>query len=105
MIFYGQSTTYTVTNGIVKNRRPKNSGTGTEMEPKWNQNRNRKNPSYNHIREFCGMVIDLRTLINVSRTIISGRKLILLGDIPLLGSLTPNGLDFTYDIKSHNNKI
>ena len=45
-----------------------------------------KDPGYNHIREFCGMVIDLRTLINVSRTIISGRKLILLGDIPLLGS-------------------
>ena len=40
MICYG----YTVTNGIVKNRRPENSGTGTEMEPKWNQNRNHKNP-------------------------------------------------------------
>ena len=32
-------------NGIERTRIPENFGTGTEMEPKRNQNRNRKNPS------------------------------------------------------------
>ena len=32
-------------NGIERTQIPENFGTGTKMEPKWNQNRNHKNPS------------------------------------------------------------
>ena len=34
-------------NGIERTQIPENFGTGTKMEPKRNQNRNRKNPSSN----------------------------------------------------------
>ena len=62
---------YTVTNGIVKNQRPENSGTGTEMEPKWNQNRNRKNPIGEKLLLNCNFSNFLSIYCNSNCTLVS----------------------------------